>query len=62
MIKMVREIVQNKIDELNQWVIVVHRYNQRDDTFIEYFTSEKYESVFKNVWISYGHTRHYNKQ
>jgi len=37
--------------------VLIHRYNTRDDTFIEYYATKT--TIIKNIWKAYGNTIYY---
>lgn len=59
---MVREIV-NEYEGNKSATMLIHRYNTRDDTFIEYYrvNIEGAISIYKNTWVAKGNTETYRK-
>ena len=55
---MVREIVQEHEGKKSA-TMLIHRYNTRDDTFIEYYRVNN--SVYKNTWVARDFTETYKK-
>ncbi len=51
---MVREIIK-----VGKNTMLVHRYNTRDDTYIEYYRPKSLNTIYKNIWAPRGNTTHY---
>ena len=56
---MVREIVKEEEGKISASMLI-HRYNTRDDTFIEYYRANGV--VYKNIWVAKGDTETYKKR
>ena len=56
-----REIIKNA-QEGNLKVILIHRYNSLDDTYIEYYITNTHPVVYKNTWKCIDNTEVYEKR
>jgi len=51
---MVREIITESKE-----VILIHRYNSLDDTFVQYYKPKGLTTVYKNIWVPKDNTEIY---
>ena len=60
---MVREIVKQE-NNTKTATILIHRYNTRDDTFIEYYRVGITGKIiiYKNIWVAKANTEQYEKR